>query len=122
MLPLDLRQALLEDIQADLRLMLVDDERWRETNRSFSAAQQQQSLFKGQRPDPVAKRRSNFTRLLTFHDLYANHEAAAAHFPYNRVLRWPITEPGEKQLSHALCIRHAFTLQHVHGGQGSRDR
>src|ERR1700742_1829102 len=74
--------ALFEDVEGDVGLVLVDDEGWTEADAGFAAAEDEKAALEGEIDDLVAHGTGGGAGLLVLHDLDADHESATAYIAY----------------------------------------
>src|SRR6185312_5663386 len=112
-LAFDLRNTVLKNIESNVSLMLIQDERRSQPDGGFSAAEDKQPAFKGQLNDAVAPRSGGLARLLVFDDLDADHQPAPAHVA-DDFMR---LRPGEESVQHPAAdlggVGHSFALNNV---------
>ena len=98
--------AVFEDVEGDVSLWLVDDERWAEADAGFAAAEDQEAAFEGEVDDLVAHGAGGRAGFLIFDDLDTDHEAAAADFADDGVFG----DPGAEALKHFFTGRKCTVL------------
>src|SRR5512146_3506144 len=119
-----LDQTLVEDRQGGSDVVVVHDERRRQTQRALARAEQQQPLGEGEPlelPDEIGMGR---TRGAVGHELDPDHEAAAAHFADRPVLFREAPDAGQEALPLDAGVAHELALDQVEGDErgGAGDR
>jgi len=101
--------------------VLVDDERRREADGVFAAAEDEKATLEGQIDDAIADKGRGFTGALVFDDLDADHETASADVTDDRMFGRPVAETGEDVLALPFGVGHAFAFEDVNGRQCGGD-
>src|SRR5271170_3028734 len=113
--------ALLEDVEGDVSLLLVDDERGAETDAGLAATEDEEAALEGELDDLVAHGSGGGAGFLIFNDLEADHQAAAADFTNGEVFCDPRTQALEHLFADSRCVFNALTLDDVHRGERGGD-
>src|SRR6185437_2554445 len=112
-LAFDLRNTVLKNIERNVSLVLIQDERRSQPDGGFSAAEDEQPALKGQLNNAVAPCSSGLARLLVFDDLNADHQAAPAHVADDFMRLRPGAESVQHLAADVGGIGHSFALNNV---------
>ena len=97
--------------------MLVDDERRREADGVFAAAEDEETALEGEVDDTIADERRGFAGSLVLDDLEADHEAASADIADDGMFCRPVPEAGEYILALPGGVGQAFAFENIDGRQ-----
>src|SRR5512133_3711186 len=94
------RNRLLKQRQAFVYLGALDAERWREADRAFSTAEQEEPPLEGQVDDLVSDLAVGFLRAVVFHKFGPDHQADPADLPEARIADGKVTQSVRVRLAH----------------------
>src|SRR5690242_10231743 len=81
--------AILENVERDIGFTLVYNQRGREPDAVFAAAENQKAALEGEIHDAITQLRRSLACRLIFDDLDADHQTAAANIADDGVLFYP---------------------------------
>src|SRR5262249_1099313 len=118
---LDDPDTLLEHVHGNLRLLLCNDQRRRETDARLATSQEKHAAFERQIDDAVALRPRRSLELSVLHDLDRDHEPPPTDVANHAVLLGPALHALDHEVAHHVRVPHTLALDHVHRGQSSSE-
>ena len=108
--------ALFEDVECDVGLVLIDDERRTEADGGFSATENEETTLEGEIDNFVTHWADRCSGLLVFDEFDADHQAASANVADGGMLRNPWAEAFEHLFADGRGVLHAAVWRGVASG------